>query len=116
MRVEVRDCVGDAVEQDECLARIEARHHSVTGGGHAAAAVAAAAEVKQLLRVSEIEVGLIGKFRFWNIFSREFHRLADLGWVDFDLGSGVPQSALFCLGRWDLGRIGSATWQESGTS
>ena len=58
MRVEVRDCVGDAVEQDECLARIEARHHSVAGGGHAAA-VAAAAEVQQLLRVSEMEVGLI---------------------------------------------------------
>ena len=61
MRVEVRDGLGDPVEQDEGLARIEARQHSVAGGH---AAVAVAAEVKQLLSVSETELGLISCFKF----------------------------------------------------
>ena len=50
VRVKVRDCLGDAVEEDEGLARIEARQHSVAGGH---AAVAVPAQVEQLLRISE---------------------------------------------------------------
>ena len=54
MRVEVRDCLGDPIEQNEGLARVEPRQHTVSGRD---AAAAVAAEVEQLLRVSEMERG-----------------------------------------------------------